>query len=405
MNKKTVIFDYLSFTISLKVEEWETIGRTEFIKQINWEHEAYFLCKEYAGLLGFATDEIFKQERPARNFKYRWSIGEFVEFHGIGPENKHGFKTCRLELKGQACREVEEIGVIDIYELITTSFEKGDINFTKIDIAIDDFEGKHSDIEKIRKKLDKKDYTSCFRNPYKIMGNEAEGFTLYLGTRESTSMLRIYDKLKEQLKKGNLVNSHFWTRYEMSFMKEKANALAGLLYQANYKDLKKISLPLLAEMLDIKEENNFDEEHKYMISTVDWWKSFLEDSEKLKLSDYVNKRQSTQETKNTWLSGNINKIWLTREIYYIGYAKEYLEERFKETIEAFDKITNKDLYVINKARKKRGWKELKSDDVITFIKQVREQSQPEQKDFLHDYDVSSLQVLKLIEKEKYENEK
>lgn len=90
---------------------------------------------------------------------------------------------------------------------------------TRIDIAIDDFTGKYSDFNWIKEKLDKKQFCTTFNKKYyKIHGCNEEGYSIEFGSRLSTQMLVIYEKLKEQLSKGIEVDTDYWLRLEMRYM-------------------------------------------------------------------------------------------------------------------------------------------------------------------------------------------
>lgn len=389
MQEMTINFDYLSFTIPLEVEE---------NKYVKYESECLSLCEALAGKMGFSTDEIFRQERTANGYKYTWNIGEFIFFRGYGPQNVAGYYTCQIELTGSACRELEENGFCTVLELLIYAFEKYQANFTRIDVAIDDFKGKYANIQKIENKLIAEHYTTSFRSKYSRSGNDENGFSLYFGSKKSTQMLVIYDKLAERKRKSALVLTDFWTRYEMRFMGEKAKTLAVKIFLDNGLDIEKTAFGLLREMLDIKDTNNYNQDNQNKASTVDWWKDFLNDTAKLKLNEYAPKAKSTIASKDIWFGDKLKKMLAS---LMLTYDNDFINRIYAICLEGYEKLTNKDRFIIDKARKERK-KEAWTDEALsTFLKQIKEVVNPEDNDFLSQYDIESLKILEAIEKDNF----
>ena len=118
------------------------------------------------------------------------------------------------------------------------------------------------------------------------MGCEQEGWTLQFGSHKSTIMLVIYDKLKEQMSKGNEVNQEFWTRYELRYMKDRAYDVVLNYIEQGEENFNKYSYGLLYSMLDLKKENNYSEHNIMQADTISWWKHFLQEVEKSEIVKY-----------------------------------------------------------------------------------------------------------------------
>ncbi|MCL2522232.1 MAG: replication initiation factor domain-containing protein [Erysipelotrichales bacterium] len=355
----SICFDYLSFTIPLKNSS------------IDKMKACLELCQELALKMGFVPDEIFQQERVANGFKFGWDIGEHIIFRGLGPIMGSGFSSCQLELKGSGCRELEERDFIGVLDLIVIAFVEYQANFTRVDIAIDDFLGNHSTIEKIELKLMKKHYTSSFRKPYNRNGNMEDGYTLYLGSRKSTLLLCIYDKMRERQASGYDTYIDFWTRYEMRFMKEKANALVrAIIGNGNVLDIKDVAFGSLLKMLNIKEDNNYNKENQEKVITASWWLSFLENASRLELKNQA-KKESTITTMKIWrcekLAKMDNKIRLASKGG--GEDKERVARNI-DIIQSFERMSAKDLYIINKDRVRSNLKPLNLDDIKIDISEL-----------------------------------
>lgn len=73
--------------------------------------------------------------------------------------------------------------------------------FKRIDIAIDDYEGKYVTMKWFLDKIEKEQYTSIFRNEPMPIGTLKSGLTIQFGKHDSSNMLVIYDKRLEQQKR------------------------------------------------------------------------------------------------------------------------------------------------------------------------------------------------------------
>ncbi|WP_264229473.1 replication initiation factor domain-containing protein [Acholeplasma laidlawii] len=217
--------------------------------------------------LGFSEDEVSKDEFAQNRFQYQYKIGEDITLRLGGPRLNSGYKSCSLELKGEGCRSYENRNQVktwnDLYEFLLVRLNS---NVTRLDIAIDDYDGKHLNIHEIKDKLDMNLYTTSFRIKEYTLYSSVKGITLQFGSPTSTHMLVIYEKLKEQQSKGVYVPQKYWTRFEMRFYQDKAyNVIMNIL--KNQDSFRNYTLGLLYEMLDIKEKNNYNSESIHKAKT------------------------------------------------------------------------------------------------------------------------------------------
>ena len=160
--------------------------------------------------LNYQKKDVYKEPYAQNRFKYQYTIGDSITLRLIGPELKSGYASCMIELKGEGCREFENQGDKTFYDLIHFLVIRLNGNVTRIDIAIDDYEGKYCTIAKIKQALDTRLYTTSFRmKTYELHGSNEKGWSLQLGSHQSSQMLVIYDKLKEQQTKGIDVEQKF----------------------------------------------------------------------------------------------------------------------------------------------------------------------------------------------------
>jgi hypothetical protein len=183
---------------------------------------------------------------------------------------------------------------------------------TRIDLAIDDSTFELIPFDKMVSACREKDYTG-FRKSKLIDGDlsSTQGFgerTLYLGSRLSTEMTRIYNHKNKFL------------RLEKEYKGEKATlAVDKLLQSSDYKEFAQLVANLAIGSVHFLDRNNDDgsyEDHNVSrCKTLPWWQDFLEligGSFKLSLE---RKKFSLQATKD-WLSRQVSRTLLAARLAY-----------------------------------------------------------------------------------------
>jgi len=293
---KRVIIDYLSATFPLIISETEDEQERSF-KTFRFFREFFGLHRCECRTEPFATN----------NFKYQFTLKEFITLRCDGPVNSFGERTCQLEMKGEGCREFERIANgktwLDLCKLLYGL----DVTFKRIDITIDDLSGMEINSYYLYKKIKNGYYTSVFKSPAKFYGLDDKTFNIEMGSRRSPTQLVIYDKRTEQLQKHKVCDESYWTRYEMRFRGAKADALVLELCQKYVNnddivyglDIQRFAKEQLYLTLDIKEESNDDSNHKYRNDTDPKWLAFLDDSEKSEPVK-VTPRETTYESRRAY---------------------------------------------------------------------------------------------------------
>lgn len=246
--------------------------------------------------LGIPEEEIIEADYGKGNFRYLFHMGEGIDLKICGPINKLGNRTCSLQIKGSGCRAIERNNPDTTWDDILLSLSEGlEANCTRIDIAVDDYDGLLAPFNWVYDKVQRKMYTSTFINPPTFIINEKDGSSISFGGRKSTQMLVIYEKDKEQKSKGYECNQEYWTRFEMRFQHEKANliyndvifAMMGKIrfpeereIPKGYEGFKIFTSSLLYKLLDIKVDNEYDSSNKGKAATEPNWLKFLETVEK-----------------------------------------------------------------------------------------------------------------------------
>ena len=296
--------DYLSFTF-----DYESFD-SEYELETNNNYILYF-----KDLLKLSDEEIVPQTYGKGRFDYMYHLCPGIDLKLKGPINSNAAYTCQLEIKGEGCREIERREIDWRMFLLRVKVELSS-KCTRADLAIDDKEGNIIKFNEVKEKLDKHQFVTTFKNKdYSIHGSGKKGYSLNFGSRESTQMLVIYEKDKEQKAKGLDCPYDYWARYEMRFMHEKADRVIEDIIQAydgkiTYPEPKEVEkgvagfntyvTGLFYQLLDIKEDNNYSEKDQAKVPTDPKWKEFVSDVEKAKLPN-VEPRKSTYETRMAYI--------------------------------------------------------------------------------------------------------
>lgn len=211
---------------------------------------------------------------------------------GMGYKNAHRFQQitvfsdgadnmgCHVEMSGQGCRQYETDG-LEWRELITRIFAvKG--HFTRLDIALDVVDGTLP-LEKIEEYYSTNRFRSFFRRSQLIKndlltadGPLSSGFTRYFGSKTSRTLFRIYDKAAQM----GLPDAVSWIRFEIQLRDERAEFASELILKRD--DLGKIAVAVINHNLSFIELDV--PSNKSLCTLAIWWSSWLQTTEKLKLT-------------------------------------------------------------------------------------------------------------------------
>ncbi|MCR5224074.1 MAG: replication initiation factor domain-containing protein [Bacilli bacterium] len=332
---KKVIIDYLSATFPLIITE------TEDEQERSLQTYRYF--RDYFGL---HSCQCRHEAYATNNYKYQFTLSEFITLRCSGPINADGERTCQIELKGEGCREFERIANGKTWVDLFNTLIGMDASFKRIDVTLDDYSGLEITQNYLFKKIRNGEYTSVFKSAPNFYGCEDDGLSIELGSRKSPVQLVIYDKRAEQLKKKKKVDQSYWCRYEMRFRQAKADVVVLELCK-NYKypedEINGLNLPAFAKgelysILDIKDDNDFNKAHKCMAKTDSKWLSFLENCEKTELPKIVD-RPTNYETRRAYAMPKAAVIIGTWYAMCNRDMDLFMHDFLKEMYELFGKFT------------------------------------------------------------------
>lgn len=172
---------------------------------------------------------------------------------------------------------------------------------TRLDLAVDDLGGHFFSVEDFRKHLDNLEVVSkfrTFRDVYEsTLAKESTGHTIYLGSRQSEVMLRIYDKQLEQNRKVEKEEDKIeypWVRWELELKNQRANIAAD--YLINRMALGEVVTEILNNYVRVV---TLDDSNRSRCSVNSVWEKFINTVKKLKL--YVEEAKKTIEEKRKWI--------------------------------------------------------------------------------------------------------
>ena len=199
---------------------------------------------------------------------------------------------------GKACRELEAWNARWGWSTFFQQVLKHTGQFTRVDVAIDDYDNQ-LDINRIADDVRQGNYSGHYKGGRIIEGinldtGESQGMTIYFGSPSSDSMVRIYDKQKEQ----NV--DYPWIRAEIEFKRKSAQNIAQLI--AFNEDNLHYLEGVLYSMVDFKEPNETDTV-KSRWPTADYWSNFLLFCRKEKIS--IRPEQRVCEDVEKWIKDKI----------------------------------------------------------------------------------------------------
>lgn len=217
--------------------------------------------------------------------------------------NGHPEMGIHLEISGQGCREYESYQIMDWGTLFRVLLAC-EANITRLDVAIDDFQG-YWDLQTIVRKTKRGELVSKFKHATKIEKIKIEtgktvGHTVYFGSAESRIRIRMYDKLLERIAEGQAVEGiDVWNRTEIQARKERAQEIAALI--AEDLPIGQIVAGILKYYLRFVVRGK--DSNKSRWKTARFWEEFLQGVETIRLAR--SKPEQSVEKKIAWLERQV----------------------------------------------------------------------------------------------------
>lgn len=185
-----------------------------------------------------------------------------------------------LDISGQGCREFESIAGNDwlkfLHDICDRDFKT---TITRLDLAYDDHIGT-LDLYRIAGDVRDRNYTSPSKKAQVIWSddqvNNVQGLTVYIGSKSSDVMIRIYDKAAER-EFGSDVH---WVRCELQLRHERCIAAAAEILK--HQHVGRTASGILRNYLTFREPVSSDE-NKSRWPVAPYWDKVLLDMERVSL--------------------------------------------------------------------------------------------------------------------------
>lgn len=319
-------FDYLTFTIKPNFEVKNTFAFSDWIicdfLQMK-DHYSDFIPSNASGFydIKYSFHNIYVKSPPL----YNLNEGFQVEMTGSGFDYYIEYmKTKKPEF---SIRQFFS----NICSLCENNYYK--INFTRVDIAVDDISYETKDryllnFDEIKNAVLNGEVVTRFRYRMAVIGGEIElpldsstpfaiyekgstrtklkGSTVYLGSRKRTHC-RFYDKIAELKAHGKEFDENIkhWVRFEMQFCRDNAFALVEKLIELHSDDFNVYLSEVFNNMvrfIDITENNP---SNYYRCPSKKWWSDFIGTISKSKL---IHKKPTVNHFSraSNWIENNVS---------------------------------------------------------------------------------------------------
>ena len=242
-----------------------------------------------------------------------------------------GYPTCWLTNQGRhgvgklgtgAPRNAKEVHV-DLSGGIVSTWDEAKIRLvlawifargghvTRMDVALDDRAAGVS-IAQIKQAVDAGQAVTRSQKFQVLAGSSlrdgaSTGDTLYFGSRESQTMLRVYNKRLELEQKGRDEAKDYGVRWELELKKDRAQACAKALLTLPPEDWREFLVGVLRSYVDFRETTHEAEPwEKYRAPLLAWWKTLTEGFTRCRL--VVEKVQQTLDEVCQWLGQSISAM-------------------------------------------------------------------------------------------------
>jgi Replication initiation factor len=245
----------------------------------------------------------------------------------------------RLSISGEACARNRNLRLRGLLNWVR--FNLLNLRCSRLDIAIDDY-GKNLDLQDVEDALRDGNYSGfCGGKIVKEFGKEHNGWTVYLGSRESEKYIRAYDKESES--KG-LIKS---IRWEIEFKDTSADELLALIlgcpdddeiYQSNLANFAVGTLKFID-----KTDKNIGRN-----TVLKWWSDWLAYIKATPYKVRVLRVKTTIESKKDWVRSKVAKsLLMLRIVLQETRFNEFLTEIIndaKQRITNFDELLMDDYF-------------------------------------------------------------
>lgn len=285
-----------------------------------------------------------------------------------------------IAMSGQACREYEKFFDLNMnwseFFALAMNFPH---NFTRLDIAIDDFKGYFT-----IKQLYRTAKAGCmtaqrvklaryFEN-FNIEDGKTQGQTFYVG--KADWMFRFYDKKVERSQAGYDLEDYLncWNRYEIQLRGELATQAAHILAFEQY-SLGAFAKGFFSAKIDFKIKSKTDS-NKSRWQSKKWWLEFLGDCEKVRLSQVA--PEPTVPKIKRWIGTQVDASFATliealgdeKLVYDYFYfrGKEKMGLKHENILEEFERYPEEKKFIVAEMKEyTKSMKQRENNEIVQKI--------------------------------------
>lgn len=314
-------------------------------------------------ILGMPENDFFLAPRSGLGYKKLQILGDIKVFS----DGNEGMGV-HVEMSGEGCRQYECINE-GKWWLLILEVQKNCGHFTRIDLALDDFE-KILSFDNILRKVKSAHVLSRFKSAriltkHDLSDASSLGKTVYFGSEKSDIQVRCYDKLIQMRNKSPdliPINCEHWIRFEIQSRDNRSDVIADFILNEKKKNLGELASSILKNYICFVNPNKSDE-HRDRWPVCVWWNKFLDNAEKLPI--YIEPRKKSYPEVRDWiirqvapslavlssdLNGNLDD--LTDIVEIVKYGSLRLDDR------KYDLIRQKKILEKEKEARKASVREL-----------------------------------------------
>ena len=260
---------------------------------------------------------------------------------------RHDMGIC-LDISGQGCREFENVQGNDWLKFIKEISERdAKINITRLDLAYDDHTGL-LDIYKIAHDVLERNFTGRVRktaiNWSDDLNEDVQGLCIYIGSKSSPVLIRIYDKAAER---GFDDEERHWVRVELQLRQDRSMAAMAAIIQTQH--VGRAATGILRNYVQFRKPSGVDT-NKSRWPIAEYWDKLLLDMDRISL----------------WISPG--------EPYNFSKTERHLVFQYGQALLAFQEINGSVDPLLSYARSTYPVLNKKYRSVIEDMKRIRQEA-------------------------------
>ncbi len=219
----------------------------------------------------------------------------------IGTGMPHHTKDVHVSLSGEIVSGWEPEKIQAVCKWVNEKKGHG----TRVDLALDDRTG-HATVAQVIEAADFgqavmrwSSYDAKRKCSHKGK-DDIQGEMVSFGSRQSETYLRVYDKRREALGKGEAVDAP-WVRWELEFKKDRASLCLDLLSHLPIDEWKRFTVGLLKSCISFRNTSGEAPSwERCRAAELPWWRDLTEDFERCRF--HIDKTERKLEEVLAWFS-------------------------------------------------------------------------------------------------------